>query len=239
MSTETTVSSQKQMYIIGSASGSHIVGNRDDLPEDANAIHFVLRLDTDPHARRAAKAYADSVYSIDAEFANDIMEHITKVENASRVTENILITGGAGSGKTRYLQQLVPIALQTGKKVVVVAEDPREWKHVISAHDDHELIVVSQETSLEHLLRMECNVLVVDVHNHRQDLQWQIVKGMAQRGITVWIAQQGGYDANGRRLDVHEKFVDTETAQHLFDTGILRWTTILAPHYFEPHYIRI
>lgn len=46
---------------------------------DPEAIYFVLRLDTDPHARHAALAYANSVEAENKEFARDIRE---KVEEA-------------------------------------------------------------------------------------------------------------------------------------------------------------
>ena len=62
--------------IIGSTSGSHIIGNRNDLSVDENGVRFVLRLDTDRHARHAAKAYARSVRPANAEVAKDIMEQV-------------------------------------------------------------------------------------------------------------------------------------------------------------------
>ena len=40
---------------------------------DPNAIYFVLRLDTDPHARAAALAYANSVKPSNLNLAMDIM----------------------------------------------------------------------------------------------------------------------------------------------------------------------
>lgn len=40
---------------------------------DPNAIYFVLRLDTDPHARAAALAYANSIKPSNLNLAMDIM----------------------------------------------------------------------------------------------------------------------------------------------------------------------
>jgi hypothetical protein len=49
------------------------------LPVDPEAVYFVLRLDEDPHARKAALAYADSVESENAEFAGDIRRIVGEV----------------------------------------------------------------------------------------------------------------------------------------------------------------
>lgn len=43
---------------------------------DPNAVYFVLRLDTDPHARNAAFAYARSVQSENPQFAKDIRDKV-------------------------------------------------------------------------------------------------------------------------------------------------------------------
>jgi hypothetical protein len=43
---------------------------------DPEAIYFVLRLDEDPHARKAALAYADSVKAENSVFARDIREKV-------------------------------------------------------------------------------------------------------------------------------------------------------------------
>jgi len=42
------------------------------LPVDSDAVYFVLRLDKDPHALAAARAYADSVEKDNPQFAADI-----------------------------------------------------------------------------------------------------------------------------------------------------------------------
>ena len=43
---------------------------------DPEAVYFVLRLDTDPHARAAAREYARSVKDENPEFAEDILKKI-------------------------------------------------------------------------------------------------------------------------------------------------------------------
>jgi hypothetical protein len=45
---------------------------------DPEATYFILRLDTDPHARIAAMAYADSVAITNPVFARDIREKVNK-----------------------------------------------------------------------------------------------------------------------------------------------------------------
>lgn len=39
---------------------------------DKEAVYFVLRLDSDPHARTALQAYADSIRAENKEFADDL-----------------------------------------------------------------------------------------------------------------------------------------------------------------------
>ena len=48
------------------------VEKKDGTPVDANAQYFVLRIDTDPHARVALRAYARSVRATDPGFADDL-----------------------------------------------------------------------------------------------------------------------------------------------------------------------
>ena len=43
------------------------------------AKYFVLRLDTDPHARKAMEAYANSVETDSPEFANDIRAKLAEI----------------------------------------------------------------------------------------------------------------------------------------------------------------
>ena len=54
----------------------YIVKLRSGRRKDRNAKYFVLRFDRDPHARVAMAAYADSVESVNPEFAEDIRKKI-------------------------------------------------------------------------------------------------------------------------------------------------------------------
>jgi hypothetical protein len=54
-------------YIIEKANGE---------PIDPNADYFVLRLDTDLHARTAAMAYANSIENENPAFARDIRDRL-------------------------------------------------------------------------------------------------------------------------------------------------------------------
>ncbi len=57
-------------------------GGRGSRPVDKDAVYFVLRLDEDPHARTAALAYADSVESDNAQFAQDIRAKVPEAAKA-------------------------------------------------------------------------------------------------------------------------------------------------------------
>ena len=46
---------------------------------DPNAVYFVLRLDTDPHARIAATAYAQSIKPSNLNLAMDIMLKVNEL----------------------------------------------------------------------------------------------------------------------------------------------------------------
>lgn len=50
---------------------------------DPNADYFVLRLDKDPHARQAARCYAESIKQENRTLAFEIMTKILKYENQS------------------------------------------------------------------------------------------------------------------------------------------------------------
>lgn len=52
--------------------GKYRVTKRDGTPTDGDADYFVMRLDTDEHARVAALAYADSVEKENPFLANDL-----------------------------------------------------------------------------------------------------------------------------------------------------------------------
>ena len=52
----------------------YIIQNADGQPTDSDAQYFVLRIDTDRHARVAMQAYVDSVRSENGRLAWDIAE---------------------------------------------------------------------------------------------------------------------------------------------------------------------
>lgn len=58
----------------------YTVVKNDGSMTDSDADYFVLRLDTDPHAREAALAYAKSVQSENPHLAMDIFSRITAHE---------------------------------------------------------------------------------------------------------------------------------------------------------------
>jgi len=59
-------------YLNGGVRKKYTVLRADGTPTDHEAAYFVLRLDADPHARKAALAYAESVEEDNPEFAEDI-----------------------------------------------------------------------------------------------------------------------------------------------------------------------
>jgi len=52
--------------------GKYIVEKSDGSAVDPNAMYFVLRIDTDPHARVALRAYARSIRASNPDFANKL-----------------------------------------------------------------------------------------------------------------------------------------------------------------------
>lgn len=56
----------------------YIVSKTDGTPVDPNAKYFVLRLDTDIHARKAAVAYAGSIQSENPALARAICLEVIK-----------------------------------------------------------------------------------------------------------------------------------------------------------------
>lgn len=50
------------------------------IPVDLDAVYLVVRLDEDPHAAKAARAYAESVRSENPEFADDILAKLAEIE---------------------------------------------------------------------------------------------------------------------------------------------------------------
>lgn len=62
-------------------------GGVGSLPCDENAVYFVLRLDEDPHARKAALSYAESVEAENPQFAADIRELVNKYQQSGEAGE--------------------------------------------------------------------------------------------------------------------------------------------------------
>jgi hypothetical protein len=56
---------------------------------DENAVYFVLRLDEDPHARRAMLTYADSVSQTNQQLACDIWRKIAEIPQNNAFIERI------------------------------------------------------------------------------------------------------------------------------------------------------
>lgn len=59
------------------------VKKRNGKRKDRNARYFVLRYDTDPHARVAMAAYADSVESTNLTLAQDMRNSIREYNDAA------------------------------------------------------------------------------------------------------------------------------------------------------------
>lgn len=59
----------------------------DGTPVDPSAQYFVLRIDTDKHARRALLAYAKSVEAEDPEFARLLRMAIVAVVTGTKTTQ--------------------------------------------------------------------------------------------------------------------------------------------------------
>lgn len=56
----------------------YIIQKVDGTPIDPSANYFVLRLDTDPHARAAARLYANRIYHENPLLSEDIWEKCNK-----------------------------------------------------------------------------------------------------------------------------------------------------------------
>lgn len=56
------------------------ITHRDGEPVPLLVNYFVLRLDTDPHAREAMRVYAGLVEHSDPEFANEILRRLHECE---------------------------------------------------------------------------------------------------------------------------------------------------------------
>lgn len=64
-------------------SRDYFLGRFDGTPIDLNAVFFVLRVDADPHARKALLAYIESVKTENPTLAGDIDALLASVANNS------------------------------------------------------------------------------------------------------------------------------------------------------------
>lgn len=64
----------------------YTVTKANDKPIDPDARYFVLRYDTDIHARRALRAYAVSVHEDNPEFARDLFREIRPFVSDRRIS---------------------------------------------------------------------------------------------------------------------------------------------------------
>ncbi len=60
--------------------GKYRIEKADGSPVDPKAIYFTLRLDTDPHARAAIRAYMESCREENPELARDLEKMLRKME---------------------------------------------------------------------------------------------------------------------------------------------------------------
>ncbi len=60
--------------------GKYIIGKANGEPVDPDADYFVLRLDTDPAARRAALAYSNDIQRENPELAFDLLDRVSRYE---------------------------------------------------------------------------------------------------------------------------------------------------------------
>jgi len=63
-------------YKKGGYEKRYIISKVNGKPTDPKADYFVLRLDTDPHARKALEVYADSVLRDNVKLAIDLVRHL-------------------------------------------------------------------------------------------------------------------------------------------------------------------
>ena len=61
--------------------GKYLVEKSDGSPVDPKAIYFTLRLDTDPHARAAVRAYATSCQAENPDLAADLINLLEELEH--------------------------------------------------------------------------------------------------------------------------------------------------------------
>jgi len=64
--------------------GKYIIQKRSGEPVDPQAVYFTLRLDTDPHARAAVQAYAESCQAENPELAADLRTLLEELSHGRR-----------------------------------------------------------------------------------------------------------------------------------------------------------
>lgn len=62
----------------------YIVQKSDGSPINPNAQYFVLRIDTDPAARKAALRYSSYISQTDPDFADEIFQWVMQFENQDK-----------------------------------------------------------------------------------------------------------------------------------------------------------
>jgi hypothetical protein len=66
----------------------YIIQKNDGSPVDPNAQYFVLRIDTDPNARKAVLRYASLISESDPGFADALYQWVMKYMPADERNEN-------------------------------------------------------------------------------------------------------------------------------------------------------
>jgi len=67
-------------YLVGGLRPKYNISKADGSPVEKHARYFILRYDSDPHARAAMEAYALSVSASNSELAGDIWKALREVE---------------------------------------------------------------------------------------------------------------------------------------------------------------
>ena len=67
---------------MGDLYNKYIIKKSDGSDVDPNAMYFVLRLDSDAHARTALMAYAASVLESDSKFAYELINWVLQIRSA-------------------------------------------------------------------------------------------------------------------------------------------------------------
>lgn len=80
--------SRRVTYASGLKPNKYVISKQNGDPIDPNAFYFVLRLDTDPHARKAAMAYAESVENENPELAKDLKTRLCLYEPTLKLSND-------------------------------------------------------------------------------------------------------------------------------------------------------